>query len=149
MKNPPLCKRAATLALPLALLTLPAIAAAAPADEVPLAEIVVKGQGLGVSRHQPYSVQQFSAEDFRERQVAQPRIIDEAPLNEIGLICRASCDFGKKGAFAKFLPLAVAIAATAITPQIRFDATAPPRPFDKEIAGRQSGKAFLYIATSQ
>ncbi len=72
MKNPPLCKRAATLALPLALLTLPAIAAAAPADEVPLAEIVVKGQGLGVSRHQPYSVQQFSAEDFRERQVAQP-----------------------------------------------------------------------------
>lgn len=54
------------------------------AREVTLDSVVVKGQALSLSPHQPYSSQQFSQEDFRERQVSQPQqLFREIPGMEV------------------------------------------------------------------
>ncbi len=51
---------------------------------VTLDSVVVKGQAMSASPDQPYSVQQFSQEDFRERQITQPeQLFREVPGMEV------------------------------------------------------------------
>ncbi|WP_153116687.1 TonB-dependent receptor [Rhodocyclus tenuis] len=72
--------------MPLLLAGLGALNAAASESDplVTLESVVVKGQLLTTSPDQPYSVQQFSQEDFRERQVSQPeQLFREVPGMEV------------------------------------------------------------------
>jgi outer membrane receptor protein involved in Fe transport len=49
-----------------------------------LANIVVKGEAIRDSRHQPYTVNRFSQEDIRTRQVSQPeQLLREVPGMEV------------------------------------------------------------------